>query len=64
MEQLAGLSGDKWDGAEATKGFISATDLFLWTCMVAPGSRNIMGPGRLNALTTLVMHATLLNINT
>ena len=40
---------------------ISASDLYLWTCMEAPGSRNIMWAGCLNASATLGIHGLLLN---
>lgn len=42
-DRSEGLPGDGWGGAEATQGFITASDLYLWTHIEAAGYRNIMG---------------------
>ena len=40
VEQSADLPDDEWDGAEVTQGFITPSDLYLWTHVEAAGSRS------------------------
>lgn len=55
VERSSGLPGDEWAGAEAMQGFITASDLYLWTHIEAAGSRNIMRAGCLNMPANLLM---------